>query len=706
MIEIMYPKTVENILDYDGIKAAAKKYVEDVFLEIVKSFGENLILQTMDEEHLSVVTKNVAGVSMSIDDFLDYINTDNIYREYDFVSELYTAFPNGVEYKAFDVTGHDFPSANFEPFNAVNRSYRNGNPRPDCVDEVWEDNAQSEPFNNLLMSRFGRQRNGEVWDWKKVSGRRASWGETSTWMTTGGFGKPASIHINVDEERTILTENGLSSVENWLGTVSNKLPINLYIEINDEFLIRNSVKSVNGLAGSSDGYYMSFPYEEEETICTNDPNWGQEVYYTNKRYEGEGTLFIYVNYNNVTGESKVILADRYGNENKVPNIYVDRQTLSDISGIPISELDENFWQFMAESEDVEVYHQSVQIARLSLGEYPVVHYYGGLEGEVDETFVGFGTMGLNFVTPISNLDTDPHIFDEIDENWYSLHRLGNGEGFIQFNSPDALAVNKYIRRVDDLCNQKYKSHILDVTKTHIINGENGKPSVSIVNYLEQNEFGSTFIFTMPFNWFGARYAFDNKGNEWNVTKEIEPEPEPPVPPEPPVVENPDYYILDDTTGAILHSINSPLSNAKPSAVTISGNIEHIDNPPTPPAPQNEILLGLFYQDGWQSKTFATNDYWYSGVVNSSDVDYLRSIGLGLTTVSGTYGPNGCIYYQTGYSFELIGLYSDLGETPVTYDPANFYISYRNIANENIFTINNYSAFDAIKTYKVRITKNS
>lgn len=178
-------------------------------------------------------------------------------------------------------------------------------------------------------------------------------------------------------------------------------------------------------------------------------------------------------------------------------------------------------------------------------------------------------------------------------------------------------------------------------------------------------------------------------------------------PEPPVVDTSDYYILDATTGAVLHSVNSPLSSAKPSAVTITGNIEHIDNPPTPPTPQNEILLGLFYRDGWQSKPFSSNDYWYSGVVNSSDVDYLRSIGLGLTTISDTYGSNGCIYYQTGYSFELIGLYSDLGETPVSYDPANFYISYRNIANENIFTINNYSAFSTlVKTYKVIITKNS
>lgn len=270
MIEKMFPQTVSNIIDYDAIKAAAKKYVEDVFVEIVKSFGDNLILQTMDEAHLSEVSKHVAGDSgLSVEELLSYMNTDNIYRESEFVSDLLTAFPSGVEYLEFEVTGWKFPQVDFPPFSEPERSYNyDGTPASGASDDVWMDNAfEGYYVNNLLMSRYKGQfgPNAEL-NWHKKSGRRSSWGDAETWMTTGGFGKPASIHINVDEERTVLEENGLSSVENWLGTVANKLPINLYIEINDIF-------KTNGedTAGSTNGYRQSFPYAEGEGFCTNDP---------------------------------------------------------------------------------------------------------------------------------------------------------------------------------------------------------------------------------------------------------------------------------------------------------------------------------------------------------------------------------------------------------------------------------------------------
>lgn len=269
MIEKMFPQTVSNIIDYDAIKAAAKKYVEDVFVEIVKSFGDNLILQTMDEAHLSEVSKHVAGDSgLSVEDLLTYMNTDNVYRESEFVSDLLTAFPSGVEYLEFEVTGWKFPQADFLPFSEPDRSYNyDGTPVSGASDDVWMDNAfEGDYVNNLLMSRYKGQfgPNNEL-NWHKKSGRRSSWGDAETWMTTGGFGKPASIHINVDEERTVLEENGLSSIENWLGTVANKLPINLYIEINDIF-------KTNGedTAGSTNGYRQSFPYAEGEGFCTND----------------------------------------------------------------------------------------------------------------------------------------------------------------------------------------------------------------------------------------------------------------------------------------------------------------------------------------------------------------------------------------------------------------------------------------------------
>ena len=278
MIELMFPQTVSNILDYDGIKAAAKKYVEDVFVQITESFGNNLVLQSMDEAHLSEVSKHVTGNSeLSLEELLSYMNTENIYRECDFVSELTDAFPDGVEYLEFEVTGWGFPSADFAPFNGPDRSYAfDGTPALGASDNAWAFNAlEGNYVNNLLLSRYKGQLLAPAQEpnWHKKSGRRSSWGNTETWMTTGGFGKPGTIHINVDEERSVIEENGLTAVENWLGTVANKLPINLYIEINSNFTT-NAKPASSGFAG----YHMAFPYEEEEGFCTNDPDWPKEAY--------------------------------------------------------------------------------------------------------------------------------------------------------------------------------------------------------------------------------------------------------------------------------------------------------------------------------------------------------------------------------------------------------------------------------------------
>lgn len=266
MIEDLFPKTVSNILDYDAIKAAAKKYVEETFVQIVESFGNNMVLQYMDEEHLSEVAYHVSGDrNMTVEQLLDYINSENIYRECDFVLGLLEEFPEGVEYKAFEVTGYGFPNGDIPPFNGTTRSFKKDGTPQDGHDELWESNADGgHGERNLLMSRFkGQFPSGELPpEWKRKPGRRASWGNEETWMTTGGFGKPSTIHINVDEERTVIEENGLSSVENWLGTVSNKLPINLYIEINTTLKARSE---------SSYTLKNSFVYSEEEIFCTNDP---------------------------------------------------------------------------------------------------------------------------------------------------------------------------------------------------------------------------------------------------------------------------------------------------------------------------------------------------------------------------------------------------------------------------------------------------
>lgn len=279
MIEILFPKTVENILDYDSVKAAAKRYVEDTYVQIVTSFANNLVLQFMDEEHLEIIAEHVTGdKNTTLTELLDYINAENIYRECDFVGDLTDAFPEGVTYKLYEVTGWKFPSADFAPFNEAERSYNHdGTPVSGTYDGTWMENAfEGYYVNNLLLSRFCRQFDFDIddFDWHRKEGRRASWGNTETWLTTGGFGKPGTVHINVDEEHSVIEENGLTTVENWLGTVSHKLPINLYIEINSNF-----TTNAEPASSSFTGYHMAFPYEEEEGFCTNDPDWPDEVYY-------------------------------------------------------------------------------------------------------------------------------------------------------------------------------------------------------------------------------------------------------------------------------------------------------------------------------------------------------------------------------------------------------------------------------------------
>lgn len=275
MIETLFPKTVANILDYDAVKAAARQYVEDTYVQIVTSFANNLVLQFMDAEHLEIVAEHVTGdKNTTLTELLDYINAENIYRECDFVGDLTLAFPEGVEYKLYEVTGWKFPqneSLADSPFSNIYRSPRNPS---GMIDPEWFLNAMAfgEPVRNLQLARYRHPYNDEPY--RKRSGRRSSWGDSSTWMTTGGFGKPGTIHINVDEEHSVVEENGLTAVENWLGTVSHKLPINLYIEINSNF-----TTNADPASSSFTGYHMAFPYEEEEGFCTNDPDWPLEIYH-------------------------------------------------------------------------------------------------------------------------------------------------------------------------------------------------------------------------------------------------------------------------------------------------------------------------------------------------------------------------------------------------------------------------------------------
>lgn len=206
---------------------------------------------------------------------------------------------------------------------------------------------------------------------------------------------------------------------------------------------------------------------------------------------------------------------------------------------------------------------------------------------------------------------------------------------------------------------------------------------------------------------------DEASTVFVANDEIATEPEPP---EPPIVEAPDYYILDDTTGAVLHSINSPLSSAKPSAVTITGNIEHIDNPP---AEYIDVILAMKYNTStgqFVANASSANDWWWSCVRNQEDKDRLtafgvrvedpRSSGSGIST--GFCGPYGCVNDSASnpaFRYEVIGVYSDIdGTTPISQDVSNFYTG-RSPSWPKVILIWNIASTPLYMTWKCRITKN-
>lgn len=248
MIEKMFPKTVSNILDYRAIKAAARVYVEDVMVKAEEAFAHNLMLQTMDERELSVVASNVMGKpTATLEELVDYINTDNVYRECDFVSELHERFPN-VVYKLYDVTGWQFPET---------PDWAEGN--RDSGDDVWD---EASPLARFNFERFSSNKREIPWQDKKCPGRRGSWGNSSTWMTTGGFGSPGTIELDI--MNADLDSNGLLAVENWIGSIGHKLPINLNVEITNYATVQN--------VSAPNWFKLSYTYGEQEVWVSNADN--------------------------------------------------------------------------------------------------------------------------------------------------------------------------------------------------------------------------------------------------------------------------------------------------------------------------------------------------------------------------------------------------------------------------------------------------
>lgn len=210
MIDKLFPTTVSNILDYDVIKVAAERYVERICVEVVENYAHNLLLQTMDADHIKEVAQHVSGdPTMSVEDLLDYMNSENVYRECDFVSDLQDEFGSSVTYKLFEETYY----------------YAHGGwYLPDYVE-----------------------------------------------MTTGGTGKAGMVILEGNDNVYSFGPDGTSEIDRWLGDsgVAAKLPVNLYIEIQNHITVDDTRPGDSPLDGTA--FDQSYPYIEEEVFVTNDP---------------------------------------------------------------------------------------------------------------------------------------------------------------------------------------------------------------------------------------------------------------------------------------------------------------------------------------------------------------------------------------------------------------------------------------------------
>lgn len=81
-------------------------------------------------------------------------------------------------------------------------------------------------------------------------------------MTTGGFGSPGTIELDI--MGADLDSNGLLAVENWVGSIGYKLPINLNIEITNYANVQNTA--------APDWFRFSYTYGEQEVWVSNADN--------------------------------------------------------------------------------------------------------------------------------------------------------------------------------------------------------------------------------------------------------------------------------------------------------------------------------------------------------------------------------------------------------------------------------------------------
>ena len=135
----------------------------------------------------------------------------------------------------------------------------------------------------------------------------------------------------------------------------------------------------------------------------------------------------------------------------------------------------------------------------------------------------------------------------------------------------------------------------------------------------------------------------------------------------------------------------------------------------------EIILALRYDPStsqWKTVAFdqtpaATENYWWGCVIDQAGVTALQAIGLTYHDPSSIWGgskftgPIGNVVYNSGYSYEVLALYSDMGTTEVAQSLLpSLTLEPLTKDNTDLLVIWSKNVLDTtpVKTWKVRITK--
>lgn len=127
----------------------------------------------------------------------------------------------------------------------------------------------------------------------------------------------------------------------------------------------------------------------------------------------------------------------------------------------------------------------------------------------------------------------------------------------------------------------------------------------------------------------------------------------------------------------------------------------------PPEPIVILFCVRWYGSSWIAPSFTDNDWFYAGIRNNDDKYAIQGIGLSVTTRAANAGMIGNIVYDSNYNYEILELYSDIGQTVSSYtNLSNLSMGLTRYDSVDLLTIKNVTAINSglIMSYKLRITK--